>query len=129
MAMDDNNNEAKENTKTTVISHVENIDLLSDLVTAKPKSCDLCILTEDDLKDGLRVLLRLDGLFHPGRLISVLPPDIYGVLVEKERGNKPHIMPREEVISEAVSVKICLEVEVFFVSFRSMTRGHVQYQN
>ena len=57
--------------------NVENLDLLNDLVTAKPKSCNLCILTEDDLVDGLRVLLRLDGLFHPGRLISVLPPDIY----------------------------------------------------
>ena len=56
--------------------NVENLDLLSDLVTAKPKSCNLCILTEDDLVEGLRVLLRVDGLFHPGSLICVLPPDI-----------------------------------------------------
>ena len=81
--------------------NVEKPDLLSDLTTAKTK----CILTEDDLVDGLRVLLRLDGVFHPGILLCVLPPDIYGVLVDKERGNKPHIMPREEVIIEAVSIK------------------------
>ena len=52
--------------------------------------------------DGLRVLVKLEGHFHPGKIQAISPPDIYGVLVDKERGNKPHIFSREEVLQEAV---------------------------
>ena len=65
-----------------------------------PPSCNL---TSDDLTDGLRVLLRLGGHFHPSRLTEISPPDIYGIVVDKERGNKPHILSREEVLQRAVS--------------------------
>jgi len=53
-----------------------------------------CELTSDDLRDGLRVLLRLGGHFHTSRVTEISPPDIYGVVVDKERGNKPHILSR-----------------------------------
>ena len=83
----------------------ERQSILSDLISDKANSYHgLCTLTEDVLKDGLRVLLRQDGLFYPGRLTCILPPDIYGVLVDNERGNKPHVFSREEVINEAVSL-------------------------
>ena len=62
-----------------------------------------CELTSDDLRDGLRVLLRLGGHFHTSRVTEISPPDIYGVVVDKERGNKPHILSREEVLQQAVS--------------------------
>merc|ERR1719300_2236369 len=61
-----------------------------------------CELTSDDLRDGLRVLLRLGGHFHTSRVTEISPPDIYGVVVDKERGNKPHILSREEVLQQAV---------------------------
>jgi hypothetical protein len=62
-----------------------------------------CLIKENDLVEGLRVLIKLDGHFHPGKIQAISPPDIYGVLVDKERGNKPHIFSREEVLKEAVS--------------------------
>ena len=62
-----------------------------------------CLIKENDLVDGLRVLVKLEGHFHPGKIQAISPPDIYGVLVDKERGNKPHIFSREEVLQEAVS--------------------------
>ena len=60
------------------------------------------MIKETDLVGGLRVLVKLDGHFHPGKIQAISPPDIYGVLVDKERGNKPHIFSREEVLREAV---------------------------
>ena len=62
-----------------------------------------CLLAESDLVDGLRVILRLGGHFYTSRLTEISPPDIYGVQVEKTRGNKPHILSREEVLHQAVS--------------------------
>merc|ERR1712223_854510 len=46
--------------------------------------------------------VKLEGHFHPGKIQAISPPDIYGVLVDKERGNKPHIFSREEVLREAI---------------------------
>jgi len=73
-------------------------------LSARP-SCagpELCVIKETDLVDGLRVLVKLEGHFHPGKIQAISPPDIYGVLVDKERGNKPHIFSREEVLREAI---------------------------
>eukprot|EP00092_Neocalanus_flemingeri_P060913 GFUD01073134.1.p1 GENE.GFUD01073134.1~~GFUD01073134.1.p1 ORF type:complete len:138 (-),score=29.55 GFUD01073134.1:2-415(-) len=74
----------------------------NDLQMDKNVPQPFCSLSDDCLTNGLRVLLRQDGLFYPGRLTCILPPDIYGVLVDKERGNKPHILSREEVINEVI---------------------------
>ena len=43
-------------------------------------------LVAAQLRDGLRVLLRLDSVLHPGRLAAIAPPDVYGVTVDRERG-------------------------------------------
>ena len=56
----------------------------------------------EDLKDGLRILKRVGPHFYPGRVTEISPPDIYGILVDKERGNKPHIASREQCILECV---------------------------
>ena len=61
-----------------------------------------CSLRASDLVDGLRILKRIGDYFCPGRLIDISPPDIYGIVVDKERGNKPHIFSQEEVLQEAV---------------------------
>ena len=66
-----------------------------------------CLLSESDLVDGLRVLLRLGGHFYTSRLTEISPPDIYGIVVDRERGNKPHILSREEVLHQAVSIELC----------------------
>ena len=61
-----------------------------------------CLLTAADLLDGLRVLVRFGSQFLPGRLSEVSPPDIYGVIIDKQRGNKPYIFSREEILEDAV---------------------------
>ena len=71
-----------------------------------------CSLSDADLKDGLRVLLRLGGHFYTSRLTEISPPDIYGIVVDKERGNKPHILSREEVLQRAVNMDIYLKTKI-----------------
>ena len=71
-------------------------------------------LTEDGLVDGLRVLVRIEGHFYPGRLNSINPPDIYGVLLDNERGYKPHIYAREELIKNVIRDVRIMEDKVEF---------------
>ena len=71
-------------------------------VSQSPKSVS-CSLTESDLVEGLRLLLRVGSHFYAGRLSEISPPDIYGVIIDRERGNKPHIFSRQEIIRDAVS--------------------------
>ena len=59
-------------------------------------------LKAEDLVDGLRILTRMGSHFYPGRLTEISAPDIYGIVVDKERGNKPHIYSQEEVLNKAV---------------------------
>ena len=59
-------------------------------------------LNEENLVDGLRVLVRIEGHFYPGRLNAINPPDIYGVLLDNERGFKPHIYAREELLKNVI---------------------------
>lgn len=67
-----------------------------------------CMLTGDHL-DGLtdksssRVLTAMGGLFYAGCLSAIQPPDVYAVTLDGERGNRPHIMSREEILRDAVS--------------------------
>jgi hypothetical protein len=70
--------------------------------TENPSESRNCDILEQDLRDGLRILTRIGGHFYPGRVTEISPPDIYGILVDKERGNKPHIYSREEVLKQAV---------------------------
>lgn len=64
-----------------------------------------CILTAEHLEvDKLRVLTAMGGLFYAGRLNAVEPPDVYSITLDGERGNRPHIMSREEILRDAVSL-------------------------
>lgn len=61
-----------------------------------------CVLSEADLLEGLRLLLRVGSHFYAGRLSEISAPDIYGIIVDKERGSKPHIFSRQEIIRDAI---------------------------
>lgn len=81
---------------------------------SKKKRIDArCTLT-GELLDSLsstskqRVLTAMGGLFYAGSLTPVQPPDVYSVTLDGERGNRPHIMSREEILRDAVSV-ICFK--------------------
>ena len=52
-----------------------------------------------------RVRLHLGQPLWPARLNSTQLPDVYGVVVEKQRGNRPLILPRDDILKEAVSFK------------------------
>lgn len=55
-------------------------------------------------KDKLRVLTAMGGLFYAGQLTAIQPPDVYAITLDGERGNRPHIMSREEILQNAVSL-------------------------
>lgn len=68
----------------------------------------VCMLTADhldSLADGKnqRVLTAMGGLFYAGDLKAVRAPDLYGLTLDGERGNKAHIMSREDILRDAVS--------------------------
>ncbi|XP_046425397.1 uncharacterized protein LOC124182332 isoform X1 [Neodiprion fabricii] len=66
-----------------------------------------CKLTSAHLAiDQLRVLTAMGGLFYAGRLSAVEPPDVYAITLDGERGNRPHIHPREEIFRDAI-VEVC----------------------
>lgn len=62
------------------------------------------LLTNEHLyKNKIRVLTHMGGLFYAGYLSPLQPPDVYAVALDGERGNKSHIMSREEVLKDTVS--------------------------
>ncbi|XP_011310744.1 uncharacterized protein wge isoform X2 [Fopius arisanus] len=66
-----------------------------------------CKLTSAHLAiDQLRVLTAMGGLFYAGRLSAVQAPDVYAITLDGERGNRPHIHSREEILQDAI-VEIC----------------------
>ncbi|KAL0131790.1 hypothetical protein PUN28_002974 [Cardiocondyla obscurior] len=66
-----------------------------------------CKLTSAHLAiDQLRVLMAIGGLFYAGRLSAVQAPDVYAITLDGERGNRPHIHSREEILKDAI-VEVC----------------------
>ena len=59
-------------------------------------------MLETDLSDGLKLLILQEGRFWPARLNSTQLPDVYGIVMEKQRGNRPQILPRDDILKEAV---------------------------
>ena len=63
----------------------------------------ICSLKENlDLLDGLRVLTRLGPHFYPGRERAIEPPFIFALSLDSERGNKPHIYAKEEILQKVI---------------------------
>lgn len=62
----------------------------------------MCTLTEDKLDSSPRVLTAMGGLFYAGKLSAVQAPDVYAITLDGERGNKPHILSREETLRDAI---------------------------
>lgn len=64
-----------------------------------PQQCYLC---PDDLHDLTRVVMLEDGLYYTGYINEIQAPDVYGITLDGERGNRPHIFSREEILKAAV---------------------------
>ncbi|CAN8002606.1 unnamed protein product [Ixodes hexagonus] len=82
----------------------ENIPLsqLTSASRSRSKQPQQCYLAPDDLHDLTRVVMLEDGLFYTGYINEIQAPDVYGITLDGERGNRPHIFSREEILKEAV---------------------------
>ncbi|XP_070982013.1 BAH and coiled-coil domain-containing protein 1-like [Oncorhynchus clarkii lewisi] len=62
-----------------------------------------CVLSREMLVDGLKVLIsKEDELLYAARLHTLDLPDIFRVVIEGERGNRPRIYSLEQILQEAV---------------------------
>ncbi|XP_055033165.2 BAH and coiled-coil domain-containing protein 1 [Misgurnus anguillicaudatus] len=77
----------------------DELELLGNAPPALPK----CTLTKEILRDGLKVLIsKEDELLYAAYVHTLDLPDIYSVVVEGERGNRPRIYSLEQLLKEAV---------------------------
>ncbi|XP_004537057.1 protein winged eye isoform X3 [Ceratitis capitata] len=61
------------------------------------------VLTSDHLyRKETRVLADMGGLFYAGVMKPLQPPDVYAITLDGERGNKSHIMSREEIFKDTI---------------------------
>ncbi|XP_075146260.1 BAH domain and coiled-coil containing protein winged eye isoform X2 [Haematobia irritans] len=61
------------------------------------------MLTQDHLfRKETRVLTDMGGLFYAGIMKPLQPPDVYAITLDGERGNKSHIMSREEIFKDTI---------------------------
>ncbi|XP_068223664.1 mucin-17 isoform X2 [Palaemon carinicauda] len=61
----------------------------------------VCVIEMGDLIDKARVLVLQDGLLYAGHVVPITPPDVYGVVIDGERGSRPHIYCREELLQQS----------------------------
>ncbi|KAK6643336.1 hypothetical protein RUM43_004841 [Polyplax serrata] len=64
-----------------------------------------CVLTVDHIKGDnlpMRTLTEMGGLFYAGQLSAIRAPDVYGITIDGERGNRPHIYSREEILKYSI---------------------------
>ncbi|KAM9745067.1 BAH and coiled-coil domain-containing protein 1 isoform 3-T4 [Menidia menidia] len=62
-----------------------------------------CVLTKELLTDGLKVLIsKEDELLYAARVHTLDIPDIFSIVIDGERGNRPRIYSLEQLLREAV---------------------------
>ncbi|XP_046399706.1 mucin-12 [Ischnura elegans] len=94
-----------DNHESSSYSEGENVPLIAlkeRPATPAPRSCKI---TQEDLHDGLRALTSPDGggLLYAGQINAIQAPDVYGITLDGERGHRPHIYSREEILKEAIA--------------------------
>lgn len=97
---------------------------MTEMRERKQRITNRCTLTEEHLgtlddNKTMRVLTAMGGLFYAGCLSAVQPPDVYSVILDGERGNRPHIMSREEILRDAVSTFV-IEKPIDNLNFNSL---------
>ncbi|CAB3363977.1 Hypothetical predicted protein [Cloeon dipterum] len=61
-----------------------------------------CTLKTEDLEGKLRALRVVGGLVYAGQVTAIRAPDLYGITLDGERGNRPYILSREEALKELI---------------------------
>ncbi|XP_056609920.1 BAH and coiled-coil domain-containing protein 1 isoform X2 [Triplophysa dalaica] len=68
-----------------------------------PSAPPNCVLTREMLTDGLKVLITKDDeLLYAARVRATESPDVYSIVIDGERGNRPRIYSLEQLLQEAV---------------------------
>uniref|UniRef100_A0A1A9WJB2 BAH domain-containing protein n=1 Tax=Glossina brevipalpis TaxID=37001 RepID=A0A1A9WJB2_9MUSC len=69
---------------------------------ANPLDNTLMLTQEHLYRKETRVLTDMGGLFYAGIMKPLQPPDVYAITLDGERGNKSHIMSREEIFKDTI---------------------------
>ncbi|XP_035381356.1 BAH and coiled-coil domain-containing protein 1 isoform X1 [Electrophorus electricus] len=81
----------------------EEEDSNSSSRSKNPPSPPNCVLTKELLVDGLKVLIsKEDELLYAARVRALDVPDLYSIVIDGERGNRPRIYSLEQLLQEAV---------------------------
>ncbi|KAG7242844.1 hypothetical protein INR49_018099 [Caranx melampygus] len=73
-----------------------------------------CVLTKELLTDGLKVLIsKEDELLYAARVHTLEVPDIFSIVIDGERGNRPRIYSLEQLLQEA---PFCVSASLFAFS-------------
>ncbi|XP_037964879.2 protein winged eye isoform X1 [Plutella xylostella] len=93
---------AKKRRKSVKSKERTSEDTKESLAIQAPQQVSRCTLTEELIDTAPRVLTAMGGLFYAGKLSAVTAPDVYAITLDGERGNKPHILSREETLRDAI---------------------------
>ncbi|XP_039231681.1 protein winged eye isoform X7 [Drosophila yakuba] len=63
---------------------------------------ELQLTSEHLYRDETRVLTDMGGLFYAGVMKPLRPPDVYSITLDGERGNKSHVMSREDILKDTI---------------------------
>ncbi|KAG7153659.1 BAH and coiled-coil domain-containing protein 1-like [Homarus americanus] len=85
-------------TTTTTTTSTTNEAPRPTMQTPEPS---VCVIEVGDLVDKARVLVLQDGLLYAGHVVPITPPDVYGVVIDGERGSRRHIYCREELLEQS----------------------------
>lgn len=70
----------------------------------------------------LRVLVTVGNLFRAGELSAVRAPDLYGIKLDGERGQRTHIYTKEEILRDVVRSAFSVMNYTVFISTMSHVR-------
>ncbi|XP_065369640.1 protein winged eye isoform X2 [Calliphora vicina] len=121
---DDNHNHNRSSSDT---------EMSKQVCVAKPRKINpidrSLMLTQDHLyRKETRVLTDMGGLFYAGIMKPLQPPDVYAITLDGERGNKSHIMSREEIFKDTILEMAPKTVEDVSVGTRLCAYWSQQYR-
>ncbi|XP_017052566.1 protein winged eye isoform X2 [Drosophila ficusphila] len=89
---------------------------------------ELQLTSEHLYRDETRVLTDMGGLFYAGVMKPLRPPDVYSITLDGERGNKSHVMSREDILKDTILEKAPKSVESVPVGTRLCAYWSQQYR-
>ncbi|XP_068157721.1 protein winged eye [Drosophila tropicalis] len=89
---------------------------------------ELQLTSEHLYRDETRVLTDMGGLFYAGVMKPLRPPDVYAITLDGERGNKSHVMSREDILKDTILEVAPKSVESVPVGTRLCAYWSQQYR-